>query len=44
MDKMDGISDVDKTVHNFVKILKEKYSLKECCDIMEKINLDLSKN
>jgi len=43
MDKMDGIHNVDKMDHNFVKILKEKHILKECCNIMEKLCLDISK-
>lgn len=43
MDKMDGIDDVDKIVHNFVKTLKEKHTLKECCNIMQQMYLDLEK-
>jgi hypothetical protein len=43
MDKIDGIDHVDKIVHNFVKTLKEKHTLKECCNIIEKMCLDKSK-
>jgi hypothetical protein len=41
---MDGIHDVDKTLHNLVKFLKEKHSFNECSDIMAKMNLNLPKN